>query len=76
MGAQSVLAVDKMIGELQTAVAAIGEGNNTYFVLSSDNGYHMGEHRPMPGKMTAYDTDIQVPLIITGLNVPRSRIDS
>ena len=64
--AQSVLAVDKMIGELQAAVAAIGEQNNTYFVFSSDNGYHMGEHRLMPGKMTAYETDIRVPLIVTG----------
>jgi N-acetylglucosamine-6-sulfatase len=68
--AQSVLAVDKMIGELQAAVAAIGEENNTFFVFSSDNGYHMGEHRLMPGKMTAYDTDIHVPLVITGPGVP------
>ncbi len=64
--AQSVLAVDKMIGELQAAVAAIGEEKNTYFIFSSDNGYHMGEHRLMPGKMTAFDTDIHVPLVITG----------
>ena len=71
MRAQSVLAVDKMIGELQAAVAAIGEQSNTYFVFSSDNGYHMGEHRLMPGKMTAYDTDIRVPLIVTGPDVPR-----
>lgn len=64
--AQSVLAVDKMIGELQAAVAAIGQEKNTYFVFSSDNGYHMGEYRLMPGKMTAFDTDIHVPLVITG----------
>jgi N-acetylglucosamine-6-sulfatase len=68
--AQAVLAVDKMIGELRAAVAAIGEQNNTYFVFSSDNGYHMGEHRLMPGKMTAYDTDIRVPLIVTGPGIP------
>jgi arylsulfatase A-like enzyme len=68
--AQSVLAVDAMIGELQAAVAAIHEENNTYFVFSSDNGYHMGEYRLMPGKMTAFDTDIRVPLIVTGPGVP------
>src|SRR5262249_19812364 len=59
--AQSVIAVDKMIGDLQAAVAAVGETDNTYFVFNSDNGYHMGEHRLMPGKMTAFDTDIRVP---------------
>ena len=68
--AQSVLSVDAMIGALQAAVAAIGQEKNTYFVFSSDNGYHMGEYRLMPGKMTAYDTDIQVPLIITGPGIP------
>ena len=72
--AQSVLAVDKMIGELQAAVAEIGEADNTYFVFSSDNGYHMGEFRLMPGKMTAYDTDIQVPLIVTGPGIAAGRM--
>lgn len=71
--AQSVLAVDKMIGELEAAIAAIGQQNNTYFIFSSDNGYHMGEYRLMPGKMTAYDTDIQVPLVVTGPGVPAGR---
>jgi arylsulfatase A-like enzyme len=71
--AQTVLAVDAMIGELQAAVAAIGQQDNTYFVFSSDNGYHMGEHRLMPGKMTAFDTDIHVPLIVTGPGVAAGR---
>jgi N-acetylglucosamine-6-sulfatase len=71
--AQSVLAIDAMIGQLQAAVAAIGATDNTYFVFSSDNGYHMGEHRMMPGKMTAFDTDIRVPLIVTGPGVPAGR---
>jgi N-acetylglucosamine-6-sulfatase len=71
--AQSVLAIDKMIGELQQAVAASGQAKNTYFVFSSDNGYHMGEHRLMPGKMTAFDEDIRVPLIVTGPGVPAGR---
>src|SRR5258708_4405803 len=68
--AQSVLAVDKMIGELEAAVAAIGKEKSTYFVFSSDNGLHMGEHRMMPGKMTAYDIDVHVPLIVAGARPP------
>ncbi|MBV9182089.1 MAG: sulfatase [Acidobacteria bacterium] len=68
--AQSVLAVDKMIADLENAVASIGQEKNTYFIFSSDNGYHMGEYRLMPGKMTAFDSDIHVPLVITGPEVP------
>jgi N-acetylglucosamine-6-sulfatase len=69
--AQSVLAVDAMIGALRTAVAEVGEEDNTYFVFSSDNGFHMGEYRLAPGeKETPFDSDIQVPLIVTGPGVP------
>ena len=66
MRAQAVLAIDQMIGALQDAVAAAGHADDTYFVFSSDNGYHMGEHSLRPGKQTAFETDIHVPLIITG----------
>ena len=30
----------------------------------------MGEHRLMPGKMTAFDSDIHLPLVITGPKIP------
>ncbi len=33
----------------------------------------MGEHRLRPGKGTAYEEDIQVPLIIRGPGVPAGR---
>ena len=71
--AQAVQAVDKMIAALQQAVRETGQEKNTYFIFSSDNGYHMGEFRLLPGKMTAYDTDIHVPLIVTGPGVPKGR---
>ena len=29
-------------------------------------GYHTGQYRLMPGKLTAFDTDIHVPLVIIG----------
>jgi len=38
-------------------------------VFSSDNGYHLGEYRLEAGKMTAFDTDIQVPLVFTGPHI-------
>jgi N-acetylglucosamine-6-sulfatase len=74
--AQSVQAVDDLIGKLQDAVAAAGQAQNTYFVFSSDNGFHMGEHSLRGGKQTAFDTDIRVPLIVTGPGVPAGRVAS
>ena len=43
-------AVDRMIGELRGDARAQRRRRNTYIVFSSDNGFHMGEHRLMPGK--------------------------
>jgi N-acetylglucosamine-6-sulfatase len=64
--AQDMLSVDRMIGSLEAAVAAKGLSKDTYFVFSSDNGFHTGQHRLTPGKMTAFDTDIKVPLVVMG----------
>jgi arylsulfatase A-like enzyme len=64
--ARSVQAVDHMIGAVEQALRANGISGNTYLVFSSDNGLHMGEHQLMPGKRTAFDTDIHVPLLVTG----------
>ena len=68
--AQAVQAVDRMIGQIEDALAANGLSNDTYLVFSSDNGLHTGEYRLMPGKMTAFDTDIHVPLVISGPGIP------
>ena len=74
--AQSVQAVDALIGKIEATLRARGIAQNTYIVFSSDNGYHMGEHRLNPGKMTAFDSDIRVPLIVAGPGVPAGRTSS
>jgi arylsulfatase A-like enzyme len=58
-----------MIGDIQQALAASGLAGDTYIFFSSDNGLHAGEYRLMPGKLTAFDSDIHVPLIVTGPGV-------
>jgi N-acetylglucosamine-6-sulfatase len=67
--AQSVEAVDGMIGQIENALRANHLAGDTYLVFSSDNGFHLGEHRLLAGKMTAFDTDIHVPLIVQGPGV-------
>jgi N-acetylglucosamine-6-sulfatase len=76
MRAQSVEAVDRLLAVVEARLAARGLTRNTYIVFSSDNGYHMGQHRLLPGKETAFDTDIRVPLIIAGPGVPHGKVIS
>ena len=67
---EAVQSVDRMIGRIEATLTAEHELKDTYFVFSSDNGYHMGEYRMKPGKQTAFDTDIRVPLVVAGPAVP------
>jgi N-acetylglucosamine-6-sulfatase len=73
MRAQSVQAVDKMIGEIRGMLASRGL-QDTYVIFSSDNGLHMGEYSLRPGKMTPFETDIHVPLVVVGPGVPKGRV--
>jgi N-acetylglucosamine-6-sulfatase len=70
------LSVDDMIGQLENELRAKGLAQDTYFVFSSDNGFHMGEYTLISGKQTAFETDIRVPLVVTGPGVPAGRTAS
>src|SRR4029079_4140593 len=51
--------------------------HNTYIVFTSDNGFHLGQHRLPAGKETPYDTDIRVPLAMRGPGIrPHTRVDA
>src|SRR5918998_1534618 len=66
---RSMLAVDDMIGRLVRTLEESGELDNTYIVFTSDNGFHLGQHRLTAGKWTAFEEDIRVPLIVRGPGV-------
>jgi arylsulfatase A-like enzyme len=54
-------------------------GPDTYVVLTSDNGFHLGQNGMGRGKGTPYDTDVRVPLLVTGPGVvpgPRKEVTS
>ena len=38
-------------------------------MLTSDNGFHLGQNGLGRGKGTPYDTDVRVPLLVTGPGV-------
>jgi N-acetylglucosamine-6-sulfatase len=71
--AQAVQAVDDLIARIESTLNALGIADNTYVLFTSDNGYHMGEHQLTPGKQTAFETDIRVPLIAIGPGVPSGK---
>jgi N-acetylglucosamine-6-sulfatase len=73
MRAQAVESIDKLVADVEGTLAAEHQLKNTYIVFTSDNGYHIGQHRLTRGKQTAFDTDIRVPLIIAGPGVPKRR---
>lgn len=76
MRAQSVQAVDKMIGQIRSTLAALG-ARDTYVVFSSDNGLHMGEYSLRPGKQTPFEIDVRVPLVVVGPGVqPGQTVDA
>ena len=66
---RSMQTVDEMLARLITTLQQTGQLDNTYIIFTSDNGYHLGQHRLMSGKGTAYEEDIVVPLLIRGPNV-------
>ena len=70
---QSMQAVDETIAALVETLEATGQLNNTYLFFTSDNGYHMGQHRLLPGKYLGYEEDIHVPLFVRGPQAPISQ---
>jgi N-acetylglucosamine-6-sulfatase len=67
---QMLQAVDEMVEDLILNLQAAGQLENTYIFFTSDNGFHMGQHRLRPGKATPYEEDIRVPLLGRGPGLP------
>ncbi|RYP88586.1 hypothetical protein EKO23_01465 [Nocardioides guangzhouensis] len=72
--ARMVQSVDRMMARILRAV-----GPDTFVMLTSDNGFHLGQYGLGRGKSTPYDPDIRVPLLVTGPGVvpgPRTEMTS
>ena len=66
----SLLAVDRGVARIVSALRAHGQLDNTYILFTSDNGYMQGQHRVRSGKMLPYDPSSRVPLLIRGPGIP------
>jgi N-acetylglucosamine-6-sulfatase len=56
--------IDRMLGRILASV-----DRNTYVLLTSDNGFHLGQHGLGRGKGTPFASDVQVPLLVVGPGV-------
>ena len=70
----SLLDLDALIGVVLDGLDALGVADETFFIFTSDNGYHMGEHRMTMWKWHPYSTDVSVPMYVAGPGVPRAAV--
>lgn len=66
----SLLAVDEAVEAIVAALRRSGELDDTYVILTSDNGYMQGEHGVPSGKMLPYEPSTRVPLLVRGPGIP------
>jgi arylsulfatase A-like enzyme len=69
---RALQAVDELVDDLFSRLESHDLLRNTYVIYSSDNGFHIGNHRMQPGKSTGCEEDINIPLIIRGPNVAQN----
>ena len=67
---RSLQSVDEMVEQVVLRLEEAGVLDNTHIFYTSDNGYHIGQHRLHPGKMLGFEEDIRVPLVWRGPGVP------
>jgi arylsulfatase A-like enzyme len=64
---ESLGSVDDLVGAVVAKLKSYpGVLENTYIVFTSDNGWHLGEHRIPNEKNHPYEEDHHVPLVIAG----------
>ncbi|KAJ6100451.1 hypothetical protein N7499_000081 [Penicillium canescens] len=66
--------VDELVDSLITKLEESDQLDNTYIIYTSDNGFHIGQHRLPPGKTCGFEEDIRVPLFIRGPGIPQGHV--
>ncbi|PSR99254.1 alkaline-phosphatase-like protein [Coniella lustricola] len=73
---RSLQAVDELVEKLVLQLDAARVLDETYIVYTSDNGFHLGQHRLPPGKECGYEEDIRVPFVVRGPGVAKNRVET
>jgi arylsulfatase A-like enzyme len=72
--ALTMLSVDEMVADLVALLDSRGELDNTYIIITSDNGFHYGEHGLAFGKGLPYLEDTRVPMVMRGPGIPEGLV--
>jgi N-acetylglucosamine-6-sulfatase len=80
---RTLLSIDDAIAAMHDAIVDLGVDHKTYFFITSDHGYNLGQHRLPSCKLNVYDHDLRIPMIIKGpgitagsvLSHPASNVD-
>jgi arylsulfatase A-like enzyme len=72
---QALQAVDEIVEQVTKQLEDAGLLDETYIIYSSDNGFHLGQHRLPPGKECGFEEDIRVPLFIRGPGVASGAVE-
>lgn len=68
--AEALLVLDQEVATTLARLWRTPRGRAAYVVLTSDNGYYLGEHRQPQGKGTLLEPSLRVPLLVAGPGVP------
>ena len=67
--AETLQALDDLVEAVVDELRSAGVEGSTYEVFTSDNGFHLGEHRIALSKGYVYEESVHVPLLIRGPKV-------
>lgn len=62
--------VDEIMEDVIALLEQKGVMNNTYFIYTTDNGYHIGTHRMPAGKASFFAEDTNLPFAVRGPGIP------
>ncbi|KAJ1957486.1 hypothetical protein EC988_000804 [Linderina pennispora] len=69
---RSLQATDELVDAVFKRLEEKGLVDNTYFIYTTDNGFHLGHHRLKAGKSLAYEDDVNLPFIIRGPGIAKN----
>eukprot|EP00040_Diaphanoeca_grandis_P028329 m.163845 g.163845 ORF g.163845 m.163845 type:complete len:665 (-) comp31309_c1_seq1:74-2068(-) len=67
----SLLDLDDLIGDIMSGLESMDMLQTTIAFFTSDNGYHLGEHKMPFGKGEPYETDVRLPMYVRGPSLPQ-----